>query len=248
MAGWLKGVDLNNVDDTLAAQIIREFDKDHDHLLDQREAHAFIVEWCQQNSKTDQEKVFKAFWENAIHGKDGEKLRSIDIVTAVKAAPSELLMRLRLDNDLQVPLNYAVLSQPSHTPRAHKWIAAAINANMCGFPMSLLKSHMLVDDTGKAVEDHAELRGMSVKFIEKWGANSWKVEYSGNYKNGREKHVEVGAANMNKYKAGSVFTLTNKHVQGNAIMYDVSGCNNGTFTAHFTVYYGSDPTKKFHDF
>lgn len=76
---------------------------------------------------------------------------------------------------------------------------------------------------------------MSVSFLKPWGAKSWLVEYTGKYSNDRKPHVEVGAANMGKYKAGQTFQLANKHCRGRAIMYEVEGCENGAFPAHFTV-------------
>ena len=85
---------------------------------------------------------------------------------------------------------------------------------------------------------------MSVTFTEKWGAKSWKVSYDGPYENNREPHVEVGAANMDNYRAGDTFALANKHLHGKAVMYDVVGCQNGRHTAHFTVYFGDDAASK----
>jgi len=78
---------------------------------------------------------------------------------------------------------------------------------------------------------------MSVTFTEPWGARSWKVQYEGKYANDRQSHVEVGKDNMGKYQANQTFQLTNKHLMGRAIVYDVVGCENGKNTAHFTVYF-----------
>ncbi len=85
-----------------------------------------------------------------------------------------------------------------------------------------------------------------VQFTGKWGAKSWKATHNlgALYGNDREPHVEVGVANMDKYAPGHVFFLSNLHVRGNAVMYDVDGCINGAHKAHFTVYYGPDAIAK----
>lgn len=83
-----------------------------------------------------------------------------------------------------------------------------------------------------------------VTFVKPWGKKSWLVEYSGPYDNERPPHVEVGEVNMNKYKPGFKFTLSNLHTSGNAVMWDVDRLKNDKGQrAHFTVYYGKDNQK-----
>jgi hypothetical protein len=88
----------------------------------------------------------------------------------------------------------------------------------------------------------------TVTFTEPWGQKSWKVSYDGPYENTRDKHVEVGEENMKLHKKGDTYTLSNLHVHGDAVMWDVSGCKNGQFIAHFTVYYGKNAAVKVEQF
>jgi hypothetical protein len=77
-----------------------------------------------------------------------------------------------------------------------------------------------------------------VIFTEPWGDNSWKVQYDGRYTNEREKHVEVGAENMGKHKAGDIYELENLHEHNGAFMWDLVGVMSGSHKAHFTVAHG----------
>ena len=81
----------------------------------------------------------------------------------------------------------------------------------------------------------------SIEFDKPWGGRSWLVKYSGPYDNDRPPHVEVGAAGMDSVKAGQVCTLTNLRRRGRAVMWDVVGVKNGSYGAHFTVYFGNEP-------
>lgn len=81
---------------------------------------------------------------------------------------------------------------------------------------------------------------MSVTFTEKWGAKSWKVSYSGKYKNERIPHVETQETNL----GGKTFKLANRQVRkvkdNVAVMYDVVGVSNRNHVAHLTVYFGPE--------
>lgn len=61
-----------------------------------------------------------------------------------------------------------------------------------------------------------------ITFLKPWGKNSWLVTYDGPYNNTRPAHVEVGEVNMQKYKPGFKFTLSNLHASGNAMQ--TRGC------------------------
>jgi hypothetical protein len=184
MAGtWLKGVNLNNVDDTLAAQIFYEFDKNHNGSLDKDEAQLFIAEWCRENalSKSEQEKAFKEFWLRASHGQDG-LIRYVDILTAAKAAISGTgrSTRLRLDEGLHVPLSYATLPQDSHAPRqsASKWVIDAAAAVNSMFPKSVLSAAncVLLDASGRPIEDNVDVLSTELGKLS-LGAKGAKTEH-----------------------------------------------------------------------
>lgn len=84
-----------------------------------------------------------------------------------------------------------------------------------------------------------------ITFLKPWGKNSWLVTYDGPYNNARPAHVEVGEVNMQKYKAGFKFTLSNLHASGNAVMWDVDRLKNDKGQrAHFTVYYGKNASQE----
>ncbi len=79
-----------------------------------------------------------------------------------------------------------------------------------------------------------------IVLIEQWGANSWKVATDVPYANpSRPPHVEVGPNTL--VHAGQRYELTQLHVYGQAVMWQVVGLTNfvkGRHPAHFTVYYG----------
>ncbi len=81
---------------------------------------------------------------------------------------------------------------------------------------------------------------MKVKFTEKWGSKSMKVEFEGAYKNNRPPHVET--TDPENTLIGKVFELNNRRQRNVgdqvAVMYDVQGVKNGKHNAHFTVYFG----------
>lgn len=91
----------------------------------------------------------------------------------------------------------------------------------------------------------------TITFFEVWGKNSWKVKYDGPYDNNRFPHIEVGSENIDKHVAGEVYKLSNLHVSGKAIMWDVEDCKNALSRdgfAHFTVYFGPDAKKRINEF
>jgi hypothetical protein len=86
----------------------------------------------------------------------------------------------------------------------------------------------------------------TIKFTEKWGNKSWKVEYKGKYDNDRPPHVEVDE----NYKdlGGKVFKISNIKATGKAIMWTVEGIKNKNKDAHFTVYFGENAKEKLDSF
>jgi hypothetical protein len=79
------------------------------------------------------------------------------------------------------------------------------------------------------------------------GGDALLVNYTGPFQNDRPPHIQVGAAELTKHKAGEVWCLTNcRAVGSNAIEYDVPGVYNAALAqaAHLTVFYGSGAASK----
>jgi len=93
----------------------------------------------------------------------------------------------------------------------------------------------------------------SIVFTEPWGRRSWKVNFvdaTTKYENDRPPHVEVGEENMHLHTSGETHELTNLHLVGRSIMWNVEGVSNSNnqnngCSAHFTVYFGDDAKRRF---
>jgi len=78
-----------------------------------------------------------------------------------------------------------------------------------------------------------------IRMKQRWGANSWLVDYSGPYQNSRPPHVEIGP--LDTVEPGETFPLEQLRAQGDqAVMWTVRGLQNQLTggPAHFTVHYG----------
>ena len=79
------------------------------------------------------------------------------------------------------------------------------------------------------------------------GGDALLVNYTGPFLNDRPPHIQVGASELAKHKAGEVWCLDNcRAVGSSAIEYDVPGVYNARLNdvAHLTVFYGAGAASK----